>query len=72
MYITYHAAVRFLERVFGYTTFDSKQIENARILLKRDLNQLQLRYDGRYVLPSFPEFLGVFKNRSLVTVLAKR
>ena len=72
MKITYHAGERFLERVFGFTSYSRKQISNARRLLERDLYNLQLRNKSRVVLPSFPKFYGVFRENTLITVIPKR
>jgi len=72
MKITYHAGERFLQRVLGFTTYSRKHISNAIHLLERDLYQLQLRNKTRVILPSFPDFYGVFKENTLVTIIPKR
>lgn len=72
MQITYHAAERFLQRVFRFTSYSKEQVNNAKHLLERDLHNLQLRKKRRVVLPSFPNFYGVFIENTLVTVIPKR
>jgi hypothetical protein len=72
MQITYHAGQRFLQRVFEFTSCSKEQIVNAMKLLERDLYNLQLRNKSRVVLPSFPNFYGVFVENTLVTVIPKR
>jgi hypothetical protein len=71
MHITYHAAKRFLERVFEFTSYSKEQISNATKLLKRDLLNVELRSKSRVILPSFPNFYGVFVKDTLVTVVPK-
>jgi hypothetical protein len=72
MKITYHAGERFLQRVFGFTSYSKTHINNAMQLLERDLYNLQLRNKSRVILPSFPDFYGVFQQNTLVTVIPKR
>jgi len=72
MHITYHAAQRFLQRVFEFTSCSKTQISNAIKLLERDLLNVELRSKSRIVLPSFPNFHGVFVENTLVTVIPKR
>lgn len=72
MQITYHAAERFLQRVFRFASYSKEQVSNAKQLLERDLYNLQLREKRRVVLPSFPNFYGVFVSNTLVTVIPKR
>jgi len=72
MQITYHAGQRFLQRVFEFTSCSRDQVTNAMKLLERDLYNLQLRNKSRVVLPSFPNFYGVFIENTLVTVIPKR
>jgi len=72
MHITYHAAQRFLQRVFDFTSCSKTQINNAMKLLERDLFNVDLRSKSRIILPSFPNFHGVFVQNTLVTVVPKR
>jgi hypothetical protein len=72
MKITYHAGERFLQRVLGFTSYSKMHIRNAIHLLERDLYNLQLRNKSRVILPSFPDFYGVFIENTLVTVIPKR
>ncbi|CAA6815706.1 MAG: Unknown protein [uncultured Sulfurovum sp.] len=72
MHITYHAAERFLQRVFRFTIYSKTQIRNAMQLLDRDLSKLQTRNKRHVILPSFPNFYGVFLENTLVTVIPKR
>ena len=71
MHITYHAAERFLQRVFQFKTYTKEEVKNATYLLKCDLNDLQIR-NSRISLPSFPKYYGVFRDNTLVTVIPKR
>ena len=72
MNITYHAGQRFLQRVFNFTSCSRMQISNAMKLLERDLLNIDLRNKSRIILPSFPNFHGVFVENTLVTVIPKR
>ena len=72
MKITYHAGQRFLQRVFEFTSCSQKQISNAMKLLERDLFNVERRNKSRVILPSFPDFHGVFVENTLVTVIPKR
>jgi hypothetical protein len=72
MQITYHAGQRFLQRVFEFTSCSRIEISNAMKLLKRDLLNVELRNKSRVILPSFPDFYGVFVENTLVTVIPKR
>lgn len=72
MRITYHAGERFLQRVLGLTTYSKKEILRAMRLLKRDFYHLELRHSMRVVLPSFPDFYGVFQDKTLVTIIPKK
>jgi hypothetical protein len=72
MQITYHASQRFLQRVFKFTSCSRKQISNAIELLEQDLFNVELRNKSRVILPSFPNFYGVFIENTLVTVIPKR
>ena len=72
MRITYHAGERFLQRVFSLTSYSKEQIVNAMKLLERDLANLQTRNRNRVVLPSFPDYHGVFREDTLVTIVPKR
>lgn len=72
MQITYHAGQRFLQRVFEFTSCSQKQISSAMKLLERDLFNVELRNKRRVILPSFPNFYGVFVENTLVTVIPKR
>lgn len=72
MKITYHAGQRFLQRVFKFTSCSQTQIVNAMKLLERDLFNVERRNKSRVILPSFPDFHGVFVENALVTVIPKR
>ncbi len=72
MYITYHAGERFLQRVFGFSSYSHVHVVNAMQLLKRDLSDIELWDRHRVILPSFPNYYGVFKKNTLVTVIQKR
>jgi len=72
MRISYHAGERFLQRVLGFTSYSKMHIRNAMLLLERDLYHVQLRNISRVVLPSFPDYYGVFRENTLVTVIPKR
>ena len=72
MKITYHASERFLQRVLNFTSYSKKQVSNAMQLLERDLFDIELRNKSRVILPSFPNFHGVFVENTLVTVIPKR
>jgi hypothetical protein len=72
MHITYHAGERFLQRVFQYTAYKKRQVLNAIQLLKRDFENVDTRNKKYVVVPTFPDFYGVFKQNTLVTVIPKR
>gem|GEM_PF-1595097 len=70
--ITYHAAERFLQRVFQLKDYTKDHILRAKKLIEKDVANLQLRNFKRFPLPSFPQFYGVVVNGSLVTIVPKR
>ena len=72
MKITYHAGQRFLQRVLKFTSYSQIQINNAMKLLELDLFNIERRNKHRVILPSFPDFYGVFVENTLVTVIPKR
>ena len=71
MKITWHAGERFLERVFNYTTYTKKQIQQAITLLAKEVANIDRRGRKYVILPSFPQFLAVFEQNSLVTIIPK-
>ena len=71
MRVTYHAAERFLQRVFQFTNYSKKQINDARKLIERDIRNLRTDR-SRFILPSFPDFLGVVTDGALVTIIPKK
>jgi len=71
MHITYHAGERFLQRVFQYTSHKKKEVANAIKLLERDFTNVDIRNKKYIVLPTFPNFYGVFIQKTLVTVIPK-
>jgi O-methyltransferase involved in polyketide biosynthesis len=70
MYITYHAAERFLQRVFEMTGYSSRHIKNAKKLLRKELADITT-HRSRFILPSFPKFIGITVNNKLVTIIPK-
>jgi len=71
MHITYHAGERFLQRVFGWSTYTKKEVIRAMKLLKRDLQDIQSSR-GKIILPTFPDYYGITKKGALVTIIPKR
>ena len=70
MNITYHAAERFLQRVFNFTTYTKKQIFLAKKLIAKDLSNLKT-HKLSSILPSFPDFVAIFKDNKVVTIIKK-
>jgi len=70
VHITYHAGERFLQRVFQMTDYTKKQVFNAMRLLKKDLMNVSTT-KSRFILPSFPDFLAIRVDKTLVTIIPK-
>jgi len=70
MNITFHAGERFLQRVFKMSKYTKQQVLNAMTLLAKDLSNIST-VQSRFILPSFPNYLGVRVNRTLVTIIEK-
>ncbi len=70
MYITHHAAERFLQRVFDMSNYTKQHIYNAKKLLIKELKNLTT-HRSRFVLPSFPNFIGVSVDNTLGTIIPK-
>lgn len=72
-HVTVHAEERFLQRVLGYEK-DCITVE----LMKRAGHWLSQEFDltkdyinGKYKLPSFPNFVAVIQDNHIVTVRPK-
>jgi hypothetical protein len=70
MVVTYHAGERFLQRVFNFTNYSKKQVLNAMKLIQKDISNISTS-QTRFVLPTFPDFLGVRVENKLVTIIPK-
>ena len=70
MKVTQHAAERFLQRVFQWKKYSMEQVIRARKLLTRDISEIKTQR-SRVILPSFPNFVGIVKNNTLVTIVPK-
>lgn len=71
--ITTHAAIRFLERVFLIKTPSKKQIENAKILILKDISNISTRNYVRYIpLPSISNFVAVKRGKNVITTILSK
>jgi len=70
MHITYHAAERFLQRVFQLTVYSKTEVYKAMQLISRDIADVHHR-SKNFILPSFPEFHAIVKENAIVTVIPK-
>ena len=68
--ITYHAAERFLQRVFKLSNYTVNEVKKAIKFISKDISDVQHR-NKNFILPSFPEFYCVVKNNALVTIIPK-
>jgi len=71
MEITYHAAVRFLERVLKKEKLTKKEVFDAKRFLS-SLFANVITHRRYVVVPGFSSYVGVVKNNKLVTVLDKK
>ena len=70
MHITYHAAERFLQRVFHLTSYTQVEVYRAMKLISQDIADVHHR-SKNFILPSFPEFNCIVKENAIVTVIPK-
>ena len=70
MVVTYHAAERFLQRVFHLTNYTQTHIINAIMLIQKDIRNVDNR-GKNFILPSFPDYFCVVKENTLVTIIPK-
>jgi hypothetical protein len=70
MKVTYHAAERFLQRVFQWSRYTKKQVELAKKLIAKDIKHLKT-HRTHFILPSFPDFVGVSVEGTVVTIIPK-
>lgn len=73
-HISVHAEERFLQRVMGY---DDKNItielkKRAGHWLSQEIDLTKTYLDGRYKLPSFPQYVAVVMNNTVVTIRPKK
>jgi len=69
--VTYHAAERFLQRVFELTDYTQKEVFKAMQLISKDIKNIQNR-SKNFILPSFPLFQAIVRENTLVTIIPKR
>ena len=70
MHITYHAAERFLQRVFHLTSYSKQEVYKAMQLITKDIADVDHR-SKNFVLPSFPEFNLIVRENAVVTIISK-
>jgi len=70
MHITYHAAERFLQRVFHFSTYTKSEIFKAIKLISKDIADVDHR-SKNFILPSFPEYNCIVKENAIVTIIPK-
>ena len=68
--VTYHAAERFLQRVFHITSYTKTEVKKAIKLISKDIADVHHR-NKNFILPSFPEYNCIVKENTLVTILPK-
>jgi len=68
--ITYHAAERFLQRVFEFKSYTIFDIKKAMKLISKDISNVHHR-NKSFVLPSFPSFNCIVVDNTLVTIIPK-
>lgn len=72
-HVTVHAEERFLQRVLKYEK-DEINVElkkRAGHWLSQEIDLTRTYLDGRYPLPSFPDYVAVIHNNSIVTIRPK-
>ena len=68
--ITYHAAERFLQRVFEMERYTKLEIDRAKRLLTKEIADIHYTTQT-FPLPSFPNYKAIIKNAALVTIVPK-
>ena len=69
-HITYHAAERFLQRVFDFTSYSKREVFRAIKLISKDIQDVHHR-SKNFVLPSFPNYNCIVKDNAIVTIISK-
>ncbi|SFV51995.1 hypothetical protein MNB_SM-7-1193 [hydrothermal vent metagenome] len=69
--VTYHAGERFLQRVFGLTSYTVKEVKKAMLFISRDIKDVECNCFS-FPLPSFPSYRAIVKDGSLVTIVPKQ
>jgi len=68
--VTYHAGERFLQRVFHLTSYTRQQVYKAMELIECDIQNIEHR-SKNFILPSFPQYYCIVKEKALVTIIPK-
>ncbi len=73
MKVSFHAAERFLQRVFKMEKYSRKDIHRARRLLEREVHDIVVSGIKRFItLPSFDGAVGVYHDNTIVTIWPKK
>lgn len=72
-HVTVHAEERFLQRVLKYDRDEITILMKKRAAhwLSQEIDLTRTYLDGRYPLPSFPDYVAVIYNNSIVTIRPK-
>ena len=72
MYITVHAAERFLQRVMSIETYTSKDVNQAMKYLGKVLQDVVITARVKYfVLPGFENFKVIYREGTVITIIPK-
>ena len=72
-HVTVHAEERFLQRVLkcDKAEITTGMKKRAGHWLSQEIDLTRTYLDGRYPLPSFPDYVAVIHNNSIVTIRPK-
>lgn len=73
MKVSFHAAERFLQRVFVMKEYSRRDVYRARRLLEKDLQNVVVTGTKRFIsLPSFENAVAIFNEGTLITIYPKQ
>lgn len=67
-FVTTHACERFLQRVLKFDVYYKSDVKRASHWLSQEIDLTKTYMDGKYPLPSFPEYVAVIHNNGIVTI----
>jgi hypothetical protein len=72
MKVSFHAAERFLQRVFKMKSYSRRDIHRARKLLEMEVHDIVVTGIKRFItFPSFDGAVGIYYDNTIVTIWPK-